>query len=87
MYPDRKGEDTKAAQTCVVRWNAMPTLAAQAVFTSSAPPCGVCAKEPEPGNDLARLSKEVDRDLINPTGMDEQVRNAYGTKRERLLKE
>ena len=42
VYPDRKGEDTKAAQTCVVRWNAVPALAVTKRYLPAPPPPAVC---------------------------------------------
>ena len=38
VLPDRKGEDFKAAQTCVVRWTAVPTIAATQRRLPDAPP-------------------------------------------------
>ena len=37
VHTNRKGEDEKAAQTCVVRWNPVPALA-PAYRTLPAPP-------------------------------------------------
>jgi len=38
VLPDRKGEDAKAAQTCVVRWAAVPTIATTQRRLPDAPP-------------------------------------------------
>jgi len=38
VLPDRKGEDAKAAQTCVVRWAAVPALTAPLRNLPAPPP-------------------------------------------------
>ena len=38
VYPDREREDAKAAQTCVIRWNAVPALAVTKRYLPPPPP-------------------------------------------------
>ena len=52
VHSDRKGEEAKAAQTCVVRWNPVPVLAAPLRTLLAPAPSSATAKERESGDDF-----------------------------------